>query len=322
MGCSAGRGCQFSNPRRATISTGKSHEKLMKRVVLSLLLAAVFGAALAPTRAQQSATSAAAPTTINRSGAPVDVNHIIRTMAAKETEFRTALNNYQFKRDAVIQTVAMGGQVSGEYRRVSSFIFDDSGRRFEKILLFPIPTITAVSITPEDLEDLGGVQAFALEASKINQYDFAYVGKERIDELDLHVFDVTPKLLSDSKRVKDAIKAGERYFQGRVWVDEQDLQIVKARGKGVPEGEQRFPVFETYRENIDGRFWFPTYAYADDELVFKNGAAVHLRMRIRYTDFAPLKGKFRVIEEGEPGEDEPAKPAPTPTPTPAKPPKP
>ena len=313
----------------------------MKKLLLTFA-ALLGGAALAApgvARAQetrprtaQTTPAAAAPA---RAGAPVDVDRIIRTMASKETEFRRALNNYQFKRDAVLQTIAMGGQISGEYRRTSSFIFDDAGKRYEKILLFPVPTIQEVTITPEDLEDLGGVQAFALEASQLNQYDFSYVGKERIDELDLYVFDVTPKLLSDQKRVKAAIKAGERYFQGRIWIDEQDLQIVKARGKGVPEGDQRFPVFETYRENIDGRYWFPTYAYADDELVFKGGQVVHLRMRIRYTDFEELKGKFRVIEEGEPGEDDPGtttptpappaqspKPQPSPTPAPSKPPKP
>jgi hypothetical protein len=258
---------------------------------------------------------------INRSGAPADVDRIIRAFTRKETEFRKALNEYGFHRDAVIQTIAWGGQISGEYHRVSSFVFDDSGQRYEKILQFPIPTMTEIQVTAEDLEDLGGVQAFALESSKIGEYSFAYIGKEKIDELDTYVFDVTPKILSDAGRLSALKKSKkpERYFQGRIWVDDRDLQIVKARGKGVPEFDQRFPTFETYREQIDGKYWFPTYSYADDELTFKGGQTVHLRLRIKFTDFERLRGRATVIEQGDEPDDkdkdkdkQPAKPPATP----------
>ncbi|MCA1606472.1 MAG: hypothetical protein LC775_13615, partial [Acidobacteria bacterium] len=158
-----------------------------------------------------------------------ETDRIVSAFTARETEFRNALAQYAFKRDAVVQSIGAGGQISGEYHRTSQLIFDDSGKRMEKILFFPMPTLTAVGISSEDLDDLGGVQLFALEASKAPLYNFKYVGKERIDELDLHVFDVSPKALSDSKKVK------ERLFQGRIWVDTQDYQIVKTRGKGVPE---------------------------------------------------------------------------------------
>src|SRR2546423_5529906 len=127
--------------------------------------------------------------------APVDVSRIISTLAAKETEFRQALNNYVFKRDALIQTIGFGGQVTGEYHRVSQFTFDDKGQRFEKIDFFPAPTLTEITVSNEDVEDLSGVEPYALEASKIDQYNFTYVGKERIDELDLYVFDVAPKVI-------------------------------------------------------------------------------------------------------------------------------
>jgi hypothetical protein len=304
----------------------------MRKVLFTLLAAVALSAMAAQAEAQTTAAKAGgttAPTIVNRSGAPVDVDKIIRTLAQREAEFRSALNNYSFERDATVQTIGMGGQVSGEYRRVSRFVFDDSGRRFEKITFFPISTLTEISITPEDLEDLGGVQVFALETAKLHEYNFSYVGKERIDELDLYVFDVTPKVLSDPKRIKqiEKSKTPERYFQGRIWVDDKDFQIVKARGKGVPEvGDQRFPTFETYRENVDGRYWFPTYTYADDELVFKQGNVVRIRMRVKFTDFQRLKGKARIIEEGDPGavspEGEGESPAPTPAPTPTPTPRP
>ena len=279
----------------------------MKRSLLSIAFALVSLAAVqAQTTTQQSQPASAS------SAARVDTERIVRSFTAKESEFRRALNNYSFKRDAVIQTLGLGGQISGEYRRTSRFVFDDQGNRFEKIIFFPMPTITEIGITAEDLEDLGGIQPFALEASKAHLYNFNYVGKERIDEIDTYIFDVAPKVMPDPKKTK------ERVFVGRIWVDDRDLQIVKARGKGMPEDKNnKYATFETYREQIDGRFWFPTYTYADDELVFGSGQVVRIRMRVRYSDFERLAGKVRIVEEGEPGVvEEPAKPAPTPTPKP------
>ncbi|MBA3571382.1 MAG: hypothetical protein H0W34_05300 [Pyrinomonadaceae bacterium] len=218
-----------------------------------------------------------------------EIDRIIRAFTAKETEFRKALNLYSFKRDAMIQTLGMGGQVTGEYHRVSNFTFDDQGNRYEKISFFPMPSFGGV--TQEDLEDLGGIQPFALEPSKIDKYNIKYVGKEKIDELNLYVFEVTPKLIPDPKKIK------ERLFIGRVWVDDQELQIVKTKGKGTPETKiNKFPTVETYREQISGRYWFPTYSYADEELIFENGEPLHIRMKVRYTDFAPARADVKVIE--------------------------
>ena len=292
----------------------------MRRVLLTVL-AALLCAAPAAAQQPNTTTASGGPSAVNRLGAPVDVERIIRAFTQKESEFRTALNEYGFRREAIIQTIAWGGQISGEYMRVSRFLFDDSGNRFEKILKFPVPTLSEIEISAEDLEDLGGVQAFALESSKIGEYDFAYVGKQKLDELDTYVFDVTPKVLSDKARLESVKKAKPpvRFFQGRIWVDDQDLQIVKARGKGVPEtNKQKFPTFETYREQIDGKYWFPTYTYADDELNFGSGQSVHLRMRIRFTDFERLRGRPRVVEQGDELKDK-SDPDKQPTPPPQKP---
>jgi hypothetical protein len=237
-----------------------------------------------------------------------DVDRIINTFTAKESQFRKALNEYAFKRDAVLQSVGMGGQITGEYHRVSYFTFDDSGNRFEKISYFPMPSFGAV--TQEDLDDLGGIQPFALEPSKISQYDFKYVGKEKIDELNLYVFDVSPKITPDPKKTK------ERFFKGRVWVEDQDFQIVKTKGKGLPETKvNKFPTVETYREQIDGRYWFPTYSYADEELVFDSGDVLHIRMQVRYSDFVKASAKVKIIEIENP--DAPSKETKPSTPPPA-----
>lgn len=236
---------------------------------------------------------------------PAQVDAIIRKFTAKETEFRRALNSYAFKRDALIQEIGMGGQVVGEYHRVSDFTFDDQGNRYEKINFFPMPTFPGM--TQEDLEDLGGVNPFALEAAKLNQYNFKFAGKERIDELDLFVFDVAPKVMPK--------KSTERMFVGRIWVDDRDLQVVKSKGKGVPETKtNKFAVVETYREQIDGKYWFPVYAYADDDIVFDNGSDLRIRMRVKYTDYVVGHGKVTITEVGEAPEDKKPQPQSTPGP--------
>src|SRR5215813_8630964 len=268
------------------------------RFLQILLLASVLGAVTTAAIAQGEKAGASRDNQPVATGSPTlsqaQIDIIVRAFTAKETQFRRALNEYAFKRDALIQEIGMGGQVIGEYHRVSDFTFDDSGNRFEKIGFFPMATLQGVSVTNEDLEDLGGVNPFALEASKLSQYNFKYVGKERIDELDLYVFDVGPKVMPDPKKSKD------RFFVGRIWVNEHDLQIVKAKGKAGPETKtNKFPTVETYREQIDGKYWFPTYVYADYDLVFDNGTDVRIRMRVKYSDFVVGRGRVTITEVGE-----------------------
>jgi TonB family protein len=277
----------------------------MKRLFIhTLVLATLLIASLSQTVfAQQAAV-------VNGKINPAEVDRIIKSFSSKEAEFRRALNEYAFKRDAVIQVLGMGGQIAGEYHRVSNFTFDDNGNRYEKIIFFPMPTYAG--ITAEDVEDLSGVNPFALEASNISQYNFTYVGKERIDELDLYIFDVAPKVMPDPKTKL-------RLFAGRIWVDDRDLQIVKSRGKAVPETKvNKFPNVETYREQIDGRYWFPTYSYADEELVFGNGEVLHIRLRVKYTDFQKGHAEVKITEINGDEPDPTPKPTPTPgvTPTP------
>ena len=269
------------------------------RIVRVNLYVSLLSLVCAFSLSQASAQTPAAPTgTLSQS----ESDRIVRAFTTRETEFHKALLEYAFKRDALIQVLGMGGQVTGEYHRVSHFTFDDSGNRFEKIDYFPLASYEG--ITQEDVEDLGGVTPFALESSKADRYDFKYVGKERIDELDLYVFDVSPKVAPDAKKTK------ERFFQGRIWVDDHDLQIVKSKGKGIPETKKnKFPIVETYREQIDGKYWFPTYAYADDDLIFESGEDLRIRIRVKYTDYQRARGKLRVIEMENEKPEATAKPA-------------
>lgn len=231
-----------------------------------------------------------------------EIDRIIAKFTANEGDFREALTSYVFNRYATVNTIGLGGQITGTYRRDSFMTFTSDGRRFERILFAPIATTPPGMVTPEDLEDLGGVNPFALEPSRTSQYNFTYVGVEKIDELSLYVFDIRPKVMPDPKKTKD------RMFVGRVWVDVDDLMLVKSKGKGVPETkDNKFPIVETTREQIDGKYWFPTDARADDELVFDNGSVLKIRMRVRYTDYKLGRTEVRILDDD---------PTPTPTPTP------
>jgi hypothetical protein len=217
-----------------------------------------------------------------------DIDEIIRRIAAAESENKIARNNYTFTQDVDAMSIGEAGSIIGRFHRISDIVYDDLGNRIEKITFFPAPTMQ--NFTQQDMRDLAGVQPFALSTEDLPKYQVTYVGKEKIDELDTYMFDVKPK-----KIIK-----GERYFEGRIWADDQDLQIVKTAGKGVPEDdENKFPRFESYRENIDGRYWFPTYVYADDVLEFKKGPDLHIRFSVRYANYKKFSGRIRVTDEGE-----------------------
>lgn len=231
-----------------------------------------------------------------------EIDHIVKKFTENESAFRAALTNYVFNRYATVNIIGLGGQIAGTYRRDSFMTFTSDGARFEKVIFAPVATTPAGFVTPEDLEDLGGVNPFALEPQAVSQYNFSYVGIEHIDELNLYVFDVTPKVIPDAKKSK------LRLFTGRVWVDVDDLMIVRSKGKAVPETRtNKFPIVETTREQIDGKYWFPSDARADDELVFGDGSVTKIRMRVKYTDYKLGRSEVRILDE-----DEPAKPAPSP----------
>ena len=219
-----------------------------------------------------------------------NIAEVIKRFAAAESENRLARNNYTFTQDFEVQELGEANSVIGRFKRTSDIVFDDRSNRFEKITYFPSTTLPNLQISAEDMQDLAGVQPFALTTEDLPKYNVTYLSKEKIDEINAYVFDVKPKQF-----VK-----GDRYFQGRVWVDDQDLQIVKVAGQAVPEvGDQKFPHFESYRENIDGRYWFPTYVYADDVLNFKKAPPVHMKMIVKYSNYKRFGGRIRIGDEGE-----------------------
>jgi hypothetical protein len=255
-------------------------------------------------------------------------DEIIQRFTSRETELRETFKEYSYIQESKLQVIGPADTISGEYYQVSEFVFNDAGKRIERILKAPQSTLdqAGLTMTQEDKNAFINLQPFALTGEDLPNYNVSYVGKEKVDQLDTYVFDVTPKAISNKKELdklrKQKIEG--RFFQGRIWVDDQDLQIVKSAGKVVPEFTQRFPKFETYRENIDGRYWFPTYTYGDDVLQFDSGR-IRVRMVTRYKNYRQFQSDVKLtgVEEevdakeaqGKPGEvkkEEPGKKPPNP----------
>jgi hypothetical protein len=219
--------------------------------------------------------------------AQAQVDEIISKFAAKEAAFARARENYTYRQTVRVQEIDESGAPRGRHEMVSDIIFSPEGKRMERVVKAPVSTLRNIQLTPEDEQDLRNVQPFVLTTSEIPKYFIRYLGKETLDEIPCYAFAVKPKKL----------EPGQRYFQGIVWVDDRDLQIVKSYGRGVgliKKGyDNLFPKFETYREQIDGKYWFPTYTKADDTLYFQSGPQ-RIRMTVRYEDYKQFKSEVQI----------------------------
>jgi hypothetical protein len=209
----------------------------------------------------------------------IPAEQIIKRFAERESEFKRERDNYTYTQSFSIQTLNDDNVPDGEYRMTSDIVFTPDGKRFEKVTFAPPDTLQRITLSQQDLDDVRNVQPFVLNSVELPKYNVTYVGRQQVDELSTYVFDVAPKV----------IEKNQRYFQGRVWVDDKDMQIVMTDGKAVPDivtknNENVFPRFRTYRQNIEQGFWFPVYTRADDYLHFRSGD-VHIRMTIRYSNY-------------------------------------
>ncbi len=224
---------------------------------------------------------------------------IVKQFAAKESEFQQALNHYTYRRTAKVETVDDDDKVDGAYYEVDDVIFDPSGARMEKVVFAPQNTLTRVMMSPSDLQDIQRGYPFVLTAEDIGQYDVKYVGRQQVDEVDCYVFDVSPKVIEKKKR----------YLLGRIWVDTTDLQIVVTNGRMVPDdtrkgSEDLHPPFMTWRQQVDGNYWFPVYTKGEGVLHFSGGSGymaqdVHIRDTIKYADYKRFGSTTKIIYEGQ-----------------------
>jgi hypothetical protein len=225
------------------------------------------------------------------------IEEIIQKFAAQEAEFKTERDNFTYTQTFTIQTLDSSGRPDGEYTMGSEIVFTPAGKRYEKVTYAPAPTLERISLSQQDLDDLEHVQPFVLTTAELPKYNIKYTGHVQLDELTAYVFDVAPKI----------IEKNQRYFQGRIWVEDKDLEIVKTDGKAVPDvrkknGEENvFPRFETFRENIEGHYWFPTYTRSNDILRFSNGD-IPIRMVVKYENYKRFGVQIKI---GAPSKVEP-----------------
>jgi hypothetical protein len=224
----------------------------------------------------------------------VKPEEVIQRFTANEAKMETARRTYTFTEDVNVRTLRKGElgndwEPDGEFRSVIDVSYDARGNRVDAVKFSPQSTLTRLSLGPEDFEDIHRFSVFALTTSELPRYNVTYAGQQKVDELETYVFDVAPK----------TIEKGKRYYQGRVWVESHDFRVVKSCGKSVPNtvitqkkrfvgkkvvGEGVQPTFATYREFIDGKYWFPTYSRSDDLLKFGNDE-VKIRELIKFTNY-------------------------------------
>jgi len=221
---------------------------------------------------------------------------IIKHFAAKEAEFKQAREQYTYRQSVIVETMD-GDRVSGKYQEDFDVVFDDQGKRLENVVFAPESTLEqgGISMSPEDLDDIRHRLPFVLTTEEIPEYNILYVGQQQEDELHCYVFDIAPKEIVGKKR----------YFQGRIWVDDRDFQIVKTSGKTVPDirkkrgrEENLFPKFTTWREQIDNKYWFPTYTKADDILHFSM-QDVHIIEKVKYEDYKRFGSNVKITYQGK-----------------------
>jgi hypothetical protein len=244
--------------------------------------------------------AAALAATLPAFAAEPSPGEIIRKFAAKEAEFRKARESYTYRQSLKFEELDPDGHiVQGKWELTSDIIFGPNKQRIEKVVYAPMMTLH-LSITPQDEQDLRSVQPFVLTTDEIGKYDIKYEGKQNADEIPCYLFNVRPKTM-----VK-----GERYFEGQIWVDDRDFQIVKTFGKGVgllkKNEDNQFPKFETYRQQIDGKYWFPVYTKADDVLHFKDSDQ-RIRMVVKYQNYKRF-GAETTVTFGDEVPEPPKKP--------------
>jgi hypothetical protein len=236
---------------------------------------------------------------LDKSTPAIPPDQIIQKFAAKESEFRQAMGQYTYTRSVKIETLNDDNQPDGAYQQVTDISYDGKGAKLEHVTFAPANTLERLIMTPADMSDIEHRLPFVLTTEDLPLYNITYVGRQKVDDLDNYVFDVAPK----------RIEKGQRYIQGRIWVEQRDLQIVVVNAKNVPDdlrpGHEDLSLpFTTYREQVDGQFWFPVYSKADGVLHFSGGKGymsedVHLRSIVKYSNYKRFGTSIKITFQGQ-----------------------
>ncbi|HEY6946388.1 MAG TPA: hypothetical protein VI431_14715 [Candidatus Acidoferrum sp.] len=211
-------------------------------------------------------------------------SEIIQRFSRKEDQYLAMRSHFTYTKTIRVEEFGPDGKPSGEYVLVMQPERDADGKVYERVVQRPQSTMQHFFLRSEDLEGLARIPAFPLTTAQLVNYNLKYLGKEQVDEVNCYIFQVKPKTLERQKA----------YFDGVVWVDSQYLEVVKTYGQWMTDlgpmhviKDLPFSLFETYRENIEGKYWFPNYSRSDDTADLK-GQQVPVRVVIKWTDFKPL----------------------------------
>jgi hypothetical protein len=269
---------------------GRVSETLLR---VTLLLGA-FGFSLAASHicsAQQGPLTPPPEHDIHRVGtepvppAPPSVppEEIIKRFSQKEDEYLAARAGYSYKKTVRLEEFGPDGKPAGQLSLVIEAKPGPDGKIYEKTIERPQSTLHYLEMGPEDFQALARMPAYPLTTAQLAKYNLKYLGKELVDEINCYIFQVKPK----------TVERAHFYFDGIVWVDDAYLEVVKTYGKWVNDlGDMRsatmpFNIFETYRENVDGKYWLPNYMRSDDTINLKD-LNVQVRLVIKWTDYKPL----------------------------------
>ena len=208
---------------------------------------------------------------------------IIKRFSQKEDEYLAVRAGYAYKKTVRIEEFGPDGKLSGELALVIEGKPGPDGKVYEKTVERPQSTLHYLEMGPEDFQAIARMPAFPLTTSQLAKYDLKYLGKELVDEINCYIFQVKPK----------AVERAHYYFDGIVWVDDTYLEVVKTYGRWVNDlgdthtSTMPFSIFETYRENVDGKYWLPDYMRSDDTLNLKD-VNVPVRLVIKWTDYKSI----------------------------------
>jgi hypothetical protein len=109
-----------------------------------------------------------------------------------------------------------------------------------------------------------------------SRYEFTFKRRENLGSIRCLVFDVVP-----------AKKSGRGRFFGRIWVEDQDYNIVRFNGTYMrPQQHTAYLHFDSWRTNVAPGRWLPLSVYGEESEVNLGGAPVALRAQTRFWGYA------------------------------------
>ncbi len=231
---------------------------------------------------------------------PAKIQQIIREFTANESRNLELLaHNYTYDEHIDLEVLDNDGNPTGQsYRQADAILFSPTGRREIVCTWCPQSTLQNVILTEDDLHDFFDMDFYTVKMQDLADYDIRYIDHEKLEDLTAYRFSIKPK----------KILKGHRYFAGTVWVDDHYLQIVKSEGKAVPDQFSHgmpsniFLPFTTYRQVIDGKYWFPVYTSTDSRLPYYDGknyaGSTRLKLVVQFTKYKRYGSSFQIQYKG------------------------